>query len=197
MTKVVLASKSASRSAMLRAAGVAFETAGAGVDEAAAKAELLAKGAGPREIAEHLARLKALAVSAGRPGLVIGADQTLDLDGRLFDKAETCAEARAHLTALRGRAHSLHTAAVVAEDGEIVWRATESPRLTVRGFSDEFLDGYLARGGAALLGSVGCYLLEGEGAQLFERIEGDYFAVLGLPLLPLLEFLRSRGALAS
>ena len=197
MTPVTLASRSVSRSAMLRAAGVAFEAVGGGVDEAAAKAGLLAGGASPLRVAERLAAMKAVAASTGRPGLVIGADQTLDLDGVLFDKAATPAEARERLVALRGRPHHLHSAVAVAEDGAVIWKTTDSPRLTMRAFSDAFLDGYLTRGGEALLGSVGCYLLEGEGAQLFERIEGDYFAILGLPLLPLLDLLRQKGALAS
>jgi septum formation protein len=195
---VVLASKSASRAAILRGAGVAFEAVGADVDEDAHKAELQAQGANPRTVAERLAEAKALRVSALRPGaLVIGADQTLDLGGALFDKADDRDTAAERLHALRGKAHSLHSAVVVAEGGAVVWRTTESPRLVMRDFSDAFLEGYLARGGASLLGSVGCYLLEGEGAQLFERIQGDYFAVLGLPLLPVLAVLRREGALAS
>ena len=197
MRPVILASRSVSRAAILRGAGVAFEAVDAGVDEDSAKAELLDEGAGPRRIAERLAAMKAEAASAGRAGLVIGADQTLDLDGRLFDKAATAAEARERLIALRGRPHHLHSAVAVAEDGAVIWKTADSPRLTMRAFSDAFLDGYLTRGGDALLGSVGCYLLEGEGAQLFERIEGDYFAILGLPLLPLLGLLRDKGALAS
>ncbi len=192
---IVLASKSASRAAILRGAGVAFETVGSGVDEDAVKAELQAKGARPREVAADLAERKALAVSAARAGLVVGADQTLELDGVLHDKVDTCAEARSRLAALRGRTHSLHSAVAAAEDGRIVWQRLESPSLTMRAFSDTWLDGYLARGGADLLGSVGCYLLEGEGVQLFEAIEGDYFAILGLPLLPLLAMLRGRGAI--
>jgi septum formation protein len=193
---VVLASKSQPRAAILAGAGVAFEIVGSDVDEAEAKDRLLKDGAGPREVAAHLAEAKALKVSAARPGaIVIGADQTLDLDGALFDKAETLAEARERLRVLRGRAHLLHSAAVAAEDGVVVWRTLESPALHMRDFSDDFLDGYLARGGEALLASVGCYQLEGEGAQLFERIEGDYFAILGLPLLPLLNFLRLKGTI--
>jgi septum formation protein len=195
---VVLASNSASRAAILRGAGVAFETMGAGVDEDAMKTALLAEGAGPRQIAERLADAKALKVSAARPdALVIGADQTLDLDGELFDKAENLAEARSRLLALRGKTHQLHAALTVAEAGVATWRCLEAPSLTMRNVSDSYLDGYLARGGETLLGSVGCYLLEGEGAQLFERIDGDYFAVLGLPLLPLLAVLREKGALAA
>jgi septum formation protein len=196
VTPVVLASKSASRAAILAGAGVPFEAVGSGVDETAAKARLLAEGAGPLKVAEALAEAKALAVSAMRPdALVIGADQTLDLGGALRDKAETLAEARERLTELRGRDHALRSAVVVAKGGAVVWRLTESPHLSVRDFSDGFLDGYLARNGEGLLGSVGCYQLEGEGAQLFDRIEGDYFAILGLPLVPLLEFLRRDGAL--
>jgi septum formation protein len=192
----VLASKSASRAAILQGAGVAFETAGSGVDEGAAKDRLLALGAGPKAIAAQLAEAKALAVSAARPeALVIGADQTLDLAGRLYDKAETLDEARQRLLELRGRSHALHSAVVVARNGAPVWSTTESPRLTMRAFSDAWLDGYLDRQGAGLLGSVGCYQLESEGAQLFERVEGDYFAILGLPLIPLLGCLRAAGAL--
>jgi septum formation protein len=127
--------------------------------------------------------------------LVIGADQTLELDGELVDKAVDLAEARTRLSSLRGRTHRLHAAVAAAEDGEVVWRRIESPALTARDFSDAFLDRYLARAGEAVLASVGCYFLEGEGAQLFDRIEGDYFAVLGLPLLPVLAMLRDRGAL--
>jgi len=196
VTPLVLASKSCSRAAILTGAGVAFETVDSGVDEAAAKDRLL--GATPCEVAEHLAKAKAIAVSVARPdALVIGADQTLDLDGQLYDKAADLAEARARLLQLRGREHRLHGGLVAAQGGAVVWRATETSRLWMRRFSDAFLDGYLARGGDALLGSVGCYLLEGEGAQLFERIEGDYFAILGLPLLPLLAFLRSQSAVAT
>ncbi len=193
---IVLASKSRSRAAVLAGAGVAFEAEDSGVDEAALKTGLLAGGASPRDVAERLGEAKALAVSARRPDdLVVGADQTLDLAGALYDKPADLAEARAHLTTLRGREHALHGGIVAAERGEVVWRTTETSRLWMRDFSDAFLDGYLARGGTDLLASVGGYQLEGEGAQLFERIEGDYFAILGLPLLPLLGFLRHRGAI--
>jgi septum formation protein len=196
LSRIVLASKSAPRAAILSNAGVAFEVVSAGVDETALKARWLAEGAAPREIAGHLAEAKACRVSAREPdAIVIGADQTLELDGVLIDKAEDMGEARERLVSLRGRVHRLHAAVAAARDGAVVWRVSESPALTMRDFSDSFLDGYLERGGAALLGSVGCYLLEGEGAQLFERIDGDYFAVLGLPLLPLLDFLRREGAL--
>ena len=193
---VILASKSASRNALLSAAGVRFEARSPGVDEAAAKASLLAEGSGPREVADALAELKAVRISARAEGLVIGADQTLDLDGQLIDKAESLQEARERLTALRGRPHKLHSAVVVARDGAPIWREVKSATLWVRPFSEAFLDDYLAREGEALLGSVGCYRLEGLGVQLFERIEGDYFTILGLPMLGLLDLLRRYEALA-
>jgi septum formation protein len=191
-----LASKSRSRAAVLAGAGVTFDVEDSGVGEDALKAGLLTAQASPREVAERLGEAKAVAVSQRRPDdLVIGADQTLDLAGALYDKPADLAEARSHLAALRGRGHALHGGIVAAEAGEVVWRTTETSRLWMRDFSDAFLDAYLARGGEALLASVGAYQLEGEGAQLFERIEGDYFAILGLPLLPLLGFLRERGAI--
>lgn len=195
--KVVLASQSSSRTALLAGAGVTFDKASSGVDESAVKAGLLAEGATPRDIADALAELKAVKVSRARPGaLVIGADQTLDLDGVLYDKAESLAEARRRLETLRGHRHKLHAAVVVALDGAPIWRTLESPALTMRPFTDAFLDGYMARNSEAALSSVGCYWLEGEGAQLFEKIEGDYFAILGLPLLGLLDLLRRYEVLA-
>ncbi|THD74291.1 MAG: Maf-like protein [Phenylobacterium sp.] len=194
---VTLASKSAARRAVLDGAGVVFEIAESGFDEDAAKARLTGQGAPPREVAEALAEGKALKVSAGTPGLVVGADQTLELDGRVYDKADSLEAARARLKLLRGKPHSLHSAVVVARDGQVLWRETASATLTMRDFSDPFLETYLASEGPAALGSVGCYRLEGPGAQLFSHIEGDYFAILGLPLLGLLDFLRHEGALAS
>ncbi len=188
---VILASKSAARAALLRGAGVPFETAGAGVDEAALKSGLLAEGAKPRDIADALAEAKAVKVSRVRPGaLVIGADQTLDFEGRLFDKPESRAEARGRLLELRGKTHALHSGVVVARDGEPIWREVATARLTMRPFSEGYLDAYLDRGGDELLTSVGAYQLEGEGVQLFSRIVGDYFTILGLPLLSLLDLLR-------
>lgn len=198
MTPVVLASKSPSRQAILRGAGVPFEVASSGVDEDAAKVRLLDAGQGPREIADHLAEAKAVAVSKALPGaIVVGADQTLDLDGELHDKVETLTEGRARLRRLRGQSHLLHSAVVVAQHGTPIWRCLESPRLVMRAASDAFIDAYLTRHGEALLGSVGCYLLENDGVQLFDEIYGDYFAILGLPLLPLLALLREKGALAA
>jgi septum formation protein len=195
MTAIILASQSRARAQVLMGAGVAFETQVAGVDEDAVKVSLLSQGAGPKEVADALAELKALRISTARPGLVIGADQTLEFDGELHDKVATVDEARARLKKLRGRPHKLHAAVVVAEGREIIWRELSTATLTMRPFSDAFLEDYLSREGEAALGSVGCYLLEGLGAQLFSKIEGDYFAILGLPLLGLLGLLRQRGAL--
>jgi septum formation protein len=195
VTGVVLASTSAMRASLLAAAGVDFAVEDSGVDEALLKQALLDGGAGPREVAEVLAEAKAVAVSARRPGWVIGADQTLDLKGALLDKAGTIDDARERLRGLRGASHQLHAAVVVAADGAAVWRDTVTCRLTMRVFTDAFLDAYLARNADAALSAVGCYHLEGEGVQLFDRIEGDYFAILGLPLLGLLGHLRQNGEL--
>ena len=194
---IILASQSSARRAVLIGAGVAHDAVVAGVDEDAAKVSLLADGAGPRAVADALAELKALAVSQVREGFVIGADQTLDLDGELYDKAADLAAARARLQLLRGRTHKLHSAVVVAKDGAAIWREVVSASLTMRDFSDAFLEAYLAEEGPHALGSVGCYRLEGPGAQLFSKIEGDYFAILGLPLMGLLDLLRRHGELAA
>jgi septum formation protein len=193
---IVLASKSAARTAVLTAAGVPFEAVGAGVDETAVKAGLLAEGHGPRAIADALAELKAVKASRNRPGaFVIGADQTLDLNGELFDKVETMTQARERLQLLRGKRHKLHSAVVVARDGQAIWREVPPARLTMRDVSDVFIDRYLEIRGDSLLGSVGCYQLENEGVQLFSHIEGDYFTILGLPLMGLFDFLRLHGEL--
>ena len=192
--EVILASTSASRAALLRGAGVAFTARAPRVDEAAAKAALVGEGLGPREMADALAELKAVRLSAGE-ALVIGADQTLDLDGELIDKAASVDEARARLGRLRGRAHKLHAAVVVARAGRPIWREVQTATLWMRDFSDPFLDAYLDREGEAVLSSVGCYRLEDAGVQLFSRIDGDYFTILGLPLLGLLGLLRRHGAL--
>ncbi|WP_395672976.1 Maf family protein [Phenylobacterium sp.] len=197
MDQIILASKSAARRAVLTGAGVPFEVKVAGVDEDAVKAGLLAEGAGPRDIADALAELKAIRVSRSQGGFVIGADQTLELDGRLYDKAESLDEARGRLVALRGKTHKLHSAVVVAKDGAPIWREVVTATLTMRDFSDAFLEAYLQAEGEEALGSVGCYRLEGPGAQLFSRIEGDYFAILGLPLLGLLDLLRNHKVLSA
>ena len=191
---VVLASTSAIRRAVLTGAGVAFDSVSPGVDETAIKDSLLAEGVSPRDIADALAEAKAVKVSRKRPGLVIGADQTLDLEGRLLDKAGSVEEAGARLKALRGRTHRLHCGMVVARDGQPIWREVVTSTLRMRTFSDAYLDAYLQRNAPGVLSSVGCYQLEGEGVQLFDRIEGDYFAILGLSLIPLLDLLRRHGA---
>ena len=192
---ITLASTSASRAALLRAAGVAFEAIAPGVDEEAVKAGLLAEGTGAREVADALAELKALRVSGRRPGLVVGSDTTLEFEGELFDKAATPEVARERLLRWRGKTHALHSAAVVAEGGRPVWREVKTARLTIRAFGDAFLDRYMAEAGEALTTSVGGYWFEGVGVQLFSRVEGDGFTIQGLPLFGLLEFLRERGEL--
>lgn len=191
--KLILASGSAARRQMLESAGLTFEVDAPRVDEEAAKASLRTAGLKPRDQADALAELKALSVSRARPDFVIGADQMLALDGDVFDKPKDVNEARQHLTRLRGHTHELITAAVVAREGAIIWRHIDTPKLRMRAFSDAFLEDYMARAGEHVLHSVGAYQLEGLGAQLFERVEGDYFSVLGLPLLPLLAFLREHG----
>lgn len=190
---LILASGSAARRQILDSAGLVFEVDVPRVDEEAAKASLRAEGLRPRDQADALAELKALSISRSRPGFVIGADQMLALGSSVFDKPKDAAEARHNLLQLRGQTHELITAAVVARDGAIIWRHIDTPKLKMRAFSDAFLDDYLERAGEKVLRSVGAYQLEGLGAQLFERVEGDYFSVLGLQLLPLLAFLREHG----
>ncbi|MBI3437971.1 MAG: septum formation protein Maf [Proteobacteria bacterium] len=194
---LVLASASAARRRMLEDAGLVFDVIAPVCDEEAAKRQYRAQGRSPHAQAESLAELKARSVSQTSQALVIGADQMLAVDGVVLDKPKSAAEAREHLLLLRGRTHELITAAVVAKEGAIVWRVTEAPRLRMRNFSDAFLQDYLDRAGDDVLRSVGAYQLEGLGAQLFERVEGDYFSVLGLPLVPLLTFLRGQGELSA
>lgn len=192
---ILLASASTVRARLLRDAGVRFEVRPSSLDEAEEKSFLL--DARPDEIALRLAQAKALALSVGPDDLVIGADQTLELGGELINKAADLGEARARLERLRGREHQLHSAAALVRDGQVVWMGVYSSRLLMRSFSDAFLGSYLAEHGQAALSSVGCYLLEGAGAQLFQHIDGDYFAILGLPLVQLLAALRAEGALAA
>ena len=196
-TQIILASKSAARRAVLTGAGVPFEVSVAGVDEDAVKNAMLAEGASPRDVADALAELKAIKVSRSKPGFVIGSDQTLEFEGKLYDKAETVEAAAERLKTMRGKPHKLHSAVVVAKDGAPIWREIVSATLTMRDFSDEFLASYLELEGEEALGSVGCYRLEGPGAQLFSKIEGDYFAILGLPLMGLLDLFRRHGVLAA
>ena len=193
---VVLASASAARAALLQGAGVAVAVEAAAIDEAEVKASLRAAGAAAAEVAESLAELKAQRIARRHPGaLVIGADQVLDCDGTLFDKPTDAADARRQLLLLRGRRHELVSAAVVVRDGVRLWHHVGRATLTMRRFSDAFLDDYLDAAGDAVLASVGAYQVEGVGAQLFARIDGDYFTILGLPLLPVLDFLREQGVL--
>ncbi|MEE9381060.1 MAG: Maf family protein, partial [Hyphomonadaceae bacterium] len=164
------------------------------VDEEAARAGMRSEGMKPSDQAMQLAELKALKVSSQREGLVIGGDQMLSLDNLTFDKPADITEARDHLRQLSGQTHRLETALVIAEDGRIVWRHLARPALTMRQLSGEFIDDYLALIGDEALETVGPYKLESSGIQLFEKIDGDFFSILGLPLLPLLDYLRTRGA---
>jgi len=196
LSQIILASTSRARREMLAAAGVPFTVEAAEVDEPAIRRKLLAgtAPARPREIAEALARAKAEDVSRRHKGaLVIGGDQVLALGAELLTKAKDEAAARATLKKLKGRVHELHSAVVLAADGKILWTYTGTARLKLRDFSDAFLDEYLTRAGDRVGQSVGAYELEGLGVQLFETIEGDYFTILGLPLLPLLAELRAQG----
>ncbi|MBY0300174.1 MAG: Maf family protein [Sphingomonas ginsenosidimutans] len=192
---LILASQSASRTAMLSAAGVPFTAEPAHADEAALKAAMA--GAHPREVADALAELKALKVSARHPGrLVLGSDSLAVLaDGTILDKPTSRAEAREHLRRMSGVRHDLVSAAVVAENGQPVWRVVDKAKMFVRPLSDAFIDVYLDAEWPAIAGCVGCYRIEGPGAQLFARIDGSQFTVLGMPLLPVLDYLRVRKVL--
>ena len=196
---IVLASQSSSRRALLQAAQVPFEALSPGVDEEAAKEALRADGLDARALADALAELKALRVSRRVAGaLVLGCDQTLSLaDGAMIDKAVDRADAERILKLLSGKVHHLHSAAVIVMNGEPIWRHIERVRMTVRPLSDAFITSYLDSEWDQCRWCVGCYRIEGPGAQLFSRIEGSQFAIQGLPLLPLLDFLRIRGVLPS
>ena len=187
----ILASGSASRRAILDGAGLSFEIDPADIDEGAVKDQF---NGDPVALALELAERKALAVSHRRSGLVLGADQVLEFEGQAFDKARTIAEAEARLRQLRGHTHFLRGGLAAARDGKIVWRHQSSTKMTMRDFSDAFLADYLKSAGDILTKGVGAYAYEGLGAQLFDRVEGDFYAVLGLPLLPVLAMLREQGA---
>lgn len=189
--ELILASSSASRQMLMRNAGLTFSAIPADIDERALDEQLERDGASPEEVALELARAKALAVSTLYPGaLVLGCDQTMALGARVYHKPKTMAEAEAHLLSLSGKVHRLNSAAALVQNSEVVWQIVSSAELTVRTLSAEFVSRHLQRVGEKALSSVGAYQLEGEGIQLFTSIEGDYFTILGLPLLPLLSKLR-------
>ncbi len=191
---LVLASRSAVRRALLQAAGIPVEVRPADIDERSL--ETGAPSQAPAAIAALLARQKALTVAGLHPArLVLGVDQVLALDGKLFSKPADRAAARAQLRALSGRTHELHAAIAFVRDATVVFEHVGTARLTMRSFSDRFFDAYLEAVGSAATASVGAYQIEGLGIQLFERVEGDYFTVLGLPLLIALDFLRRHGCL--
>ena len=197
-SRLVLASASAFRRHMLEAAGIGFAVVTPDVDEAALKSRLTGSGATLKEVAQGLAVAKAEVVSARLPdALVIGADQVLACGADMFNKPASLAEAREQLSRLRGKTHELHTAVALAAAGNALWTRVETATLAMRAFSDAFLADYLARQGERVRHTVGAYEIEGPGIQLMERIEGDMFTVIGLPLLALLSELRARGALAT
>jgi len=196
--RLLLASRSAARRQMLEAACVPFETVEAELDEGAAKAGLWSAGFDARGVAEELAQLKALSVRAVHGDLVLGSDQVLEQeDGTLLSKPHSREEAHEQLRSLSGRSHFLHSAAVIAERGEGVWWHSDTVKLTMRTLSEAFLSDYLDREYEAIRWSVGGYRIEGIGVQLFERIEGNHFVILGMPLIPLLAYLRERRLLPS
>jgi len=190
---LILASASPSRRKLLASAGLSFDIVPAGVDEEEITRSLGSKAA-PQELASTLAEMKAMQVSSKHPEVfVIGADSTLACNGRLFDKPPTMDAARKQLMALRGQTHELFSSVVVAQGGARIWHWAERAHLTMRSFNESFIDAYLARAGKDVLTSVGAYQLESLGAHLFTRVDGDYFTILGLPLLPLLSFLAGHG----
>lgn len=193
-----LASRSDTRRRMLESAGIPFEIVDAPFDEERAKADVLTSGMEARAVAGYLAEGKALSPGIAPDSIVLGADQVLETDsGAILSKAGSMEELRDQLRMLSGRRHFLHSAAVVAENGRPVWRTTETATLVMRELGDSFLDDYLAREYEEVRWNVGGYRIEGLGAQLFDRADGSHFAILGLPLLPLLAFLRSRGMIAA
>lgn len=195
--RVILASGSAIRRKLMEDAGIEFEVIAKPVDEAAIKDAMLAETARLQDIADALAEAKSLRVSRIEPGLVIGADQIMVMDGQLFDKPEDIDAARERLKLMRGKTHYLVGAVVISENGSPVWRHLAKTKLTMRDFSDAFIEDYLKAEGELVTKSVGAYRFEGLGAQLFSHVEGDFFSILGLSLLPVMDYLRTRGALST
>jgi septum formation protein len=191
---LILASKSTARSKMLQDAGVTFTCQAPEFDEAKAKQEF--SGISPKEMAEKLAASKARSIAAGS-AYIIGSDQTLEYDGATFSKPQSIEDARTQLLTLKGRQHQLHSAVALAQSGKLLWSTCETVTLTMRDFSDQFLEDYLTAEGDKFIHCVGAYRIEAMGLQLFERIDGSHYAILGMPLLPLLQKLRDHGLIST
>ena len=194
---IILASGSPTRKQILEDSGVIFEVVVRPIDEASIKSAMIQEGASKLSIVSTLAELKSIKVSSETPGLVIGADQIMVFDGAIYDKPKTIEEARERLIAIRNRTHYLMGSVVVSEGGVSVWRHSSKVELKARSFTDKFIDNYINQEGEALLQTVGAYRFEKRGSQLFSSVKGDFFSVLGLPLLPLLDYLRTRNAILS
>lgn len=193
-SNLILASSSASRQMLMRNAGLAFSSIPAEIDERAIDERLVKAGASPETIAVELAKAKALAVSASHPyAYVIGSDQTMSLGDRIYHKPKDMDEAHANILSLSGKTHRLNCGVAIAKNGDVIWSATSVADMSVRPLTPDYVSRYLERSGKQVLSSVGAYQLEGEGIQLFTEISGDYFTILGLPLLPLLAKLRVLG----
>lgn len=190
---LILASASEIRARLLAQTGIRFERRPVRIDEAAIRDAFLAEGATPRDLADALAEMKAMRPRDSGTTLVLGSDQVLDCEGRVYSKPETPEEAMAHLRQLSGRTHHLHSAAVVCREGAPIWRHVGHVRMTMHPLTEGFIQDYVQRNWDSIRHAVGCYKLEEEGVRLFARIEGDYFSILGLPLIELLTWLRARG----
>ena len=194
---IILASGSPIRKQILEDSGVMFEVVVKSIDEASIKSSMIKEGANNLSIVSALAELKSIKVSSETPGLVIGADQIMVFDGAIYDKPKTREEARERLITIRNKTHYLMGSVVVSEGGVSVWRHSSKVELRVRNFTDKFIENYIDQEGDALLQTVGAYRFEKRGSQLFSSVKGDFFSVLGLPLLPLLDYLRTRNAILS